>query len=106
MLVQQSREDKTEIFLLLGDKLVFRARAKDKGSPPLTSTYVTVRIDTFDAEQKMVDIVLDVSLEVFQANIETFIRILSQILEAEVKIASAVSNENAKSRRRRETNTG
>lgn len=52
---------------------MLRVRAKDKGSPPLTSDSIRVRIDSIDAEQTMVDLELDISLEEFEANRELFI---------------------------------
>lgn len=60
-------------FFFSGQKYVLRVRAKDKGSPPLTSDTIRVRIDSIDAEQTMVDLELDISLEEFEANRELFI---------------------------------
>ena len=82
---------------------MLRVRAKDKGSPPLTSDIISVRIDIIDAEQTMVDFVLDIPLETFEANRELFVEKLSKLLGAEVKIAQVtVVTEEAK-RKKRET---
>ena len=82
---------------------MLRVRAKDKGSPPLTSDTIRVRIDTIDAEQTMVDLELDISLEEFNANRELFIGKISKLLGAEVRIAEVtVVTEGAK-RKKKET---
>lgn len=82
---------------------MLRVLAKDKGSPPLTSDTITVRIDTIDAEQTMVDIELDISLEEFEANRELFLEKISKLLGAEVGIADiTVVTEEAR-RKKRET---
>ena len=78
-------------------------RAKDKGSPPLTSSAITVRIDTIDAEQTMVDIELDISVEEFEANRELFLEKIAKLLGADVRIADvSVVTEEAR-RKKRET---
>lgn len=82
---------------------MLRVRAKDKGSPPLTSDTIRVRIDIIDAEQTMVDLILEIPLETFEANRELFIEKISKLLGAEVKIAEVtVVTEEAK-RKKRET---
>lgn len=82
---------------------MLRVRAKDRGSPPLTSATITVRIDTIDAEQTMVDIELDISLEEFEANRELFIAKLSALLGADVGIADITVVEEEARRKKRET---
>lgn len=82
---------------------MLRVRAKDKGSPPLTSDTITVRIDTIDAEQTMVDIELDISLEEFEANRELFLVKISKLLGAEVGIADITVVTEESRRKKRET---
>lgn len=81
----------------------FRVRAKDNGATPLSSSYSTIRIDTIDAERTMVDITLDITQEEFDANKEYFLKKLSAMLGAEVKIADIQEQDEAKRRKRRET---
>ena len=52
--------------------------AKDKGSPPLTSTVTSVRIDTIEADEVMVEIELEISPEEFEARREQFEEELSK----------------------------
>ena len=82
---------------------MLRVRAKDKGSPPLTSDTIRVRIDTIDAEQTMVDLELDISLEEFNANRELFIGKISKLLGAEVRIAEVTVVTEGARRKKRET---
>ena len=82
---------------------MLRVRAKDKGSPPLTSDTTRVRIDTIDAEQTMVDLELDISLEEFNANRELFIGKISKLLGAEVGIAEVTVVTEGARRKKRET---
>ena len=82
---------------------MLRVRAKDKGSPPLTSDTIRVRIDTIDAEQTMVDLELDISLEEFNANRELFIEKISKVLGAEVRIAEVTVVTEGARRKKRET---
>ena len=78
--------------------------AKDKGSPPLTSTVASVRIDTIEADEVMVEIELEISLEEFEARREQFEEELSKYLDADVSIADyTVLGEAAARRRKRET---
>ena len=86
-----------------GQKYVLRVRAKDKGSPPLTSDTIRVRIDTIDAEQTMVDLELDISLEEFNANRELFIGKISKLLGAEIRIAEVTVLTEGARRKKRET---
>lgn len=78
-------------------------RAKDKGSPPLTSDTIRVRIDTIDAEQTMVDFELEISLEEFEADRELFIEEISRLLGAEVRIAEVIVVTEGARRKKRET---
>ena len=80
-----------------------RVRAKDKGSPPLTSDTIHVRIDTIDAEQTMVDLELDISLEGFEENSALFIQKISQLLGAEARIAEVTVVTEGTRRKKRET---
>ena len=82
---------------------MLRVRARDKGSPPLTSDTIRVRIDTIDAEETMVDLELDISLEEFEANIELFVEKFSQLLGAEVGIADVTVVTEGARRKKRET---
>lgn len=82
---------------------MLRVRARDKGSPPLTSDLIRVRIDTIDAEQTMVDLELDISLEEFEANRDLFIEKISQLLGAEVRIAEVTVVTEGARRKKRET---
>ena len=77
-------------------------RAKDKGSPPLSSDTIRVRIDTIDAEQTMVDFELDISLEEFEAERELFIEKISKLLGAEVRIAEVTVVTGGARRKKRE----
>lgn len=82
---------------------MLRVRAKDKGSPPLTSGTITIRIDTIDAEFTMVDIELDISLEKFEANRVLFLVKISKLLGADVGIAEVTVVTEEARRKRRET---
>lgn len=88
-----------------GEKYVLRVRADDKGSPPLTSDTIWVRIDTINAEQTMVDFVLETSLENFDANVETFIEKISNLLGAEVRISEVTVLTEGVRRKKRETSS-
>ena len=77
--------------------------AKDKGSPPQTSTVASVRIDTIEADEVMVEIELEMSPEEFEARLEQFEEELSKYLGADVRIADyAVLGEAEARRRKRE----
>ncbi|KAK3732012.1 hypothetical protein QZH41_016882, partial [Actinostola sp. cb2023] len=89
-----------------GKMFTFRVRAKDNAATPLTSAYATIRIDTIDAEQTMVDITLDITQEEFEANKEYFLKKLSEMLGAEVKIADIQEQEAKTKRKRREAKRG
>lgn len=93
------------LVLFSGAKYLLRVRADDKGSPPLTSDTIWVRIDTIDAEQTMVDFVLETSLENFEANVETFIEKISNLLGAEVRISEVTVVTEGARRKKRETSS-
>lgn len=78
-------------------------RAKDKGSPPLASSVIYVRIDTIDAEEIMVKLELEISLEEFKARLELFEAKLTEKLGAQVRIADVAVLEEEAKRKKRET---
>lgn len=90
-------------YFFSGQKYVLLVRAKDKGSLPLSSGIISVRIDTIDAEQTMVDFELDISLEEFEAARELFIEKISKLLGAEVRIAEVIVVTEGTRRKKRET---
>ena len=79
--------------------------AKDKGSPPLTSDVIYVRIDTIDAAEVMVKLELEMSLEDFEVRRELFEAKLTEKLGAQVRIASVSVLEEEARRKKRETKT-
>lgn len=89
-------------FFPIGQKYKLRVFAKDRGSPPLTSDSVTVRIDVIEAEEVMVKLELGISLEEFEANRELFKAKLSERLGADVRIADVTVVEEEARRKRRE----
>ena len=77
--------------------------ARDKGSPPLTSGVTYVRIDVIEADEFMVQVELDISLEEFEANRELFEAKLTEYLGADVHIADVSVVEEKARRKKRET---